>query len=241
MANDAWKALSDDHNSKGEPLPPEPDGPLDDLWEHLTIKQQQLVASGRVTLEELVERVTAAENADLCPRCAAAPVSRTYRRLGLCVSCARQAMTAALDETLLEIEAQREADRIKQRIHRGRESAGLPLPRSGGTSKRHVRPASEYGRAHVPATEIPVGTPLHECRVCGFTWHGTAAEDGLCVECRERAERRETAQAHGDARGEVSSTGKAGADPANKRHTTHAGQRTGQEAGSGRAGARRQM
>jgi rubrerythrin len=99
-------------------------------------------------------------------------------------------LSEALSETLLEIEAQREADVLKQRIHRAREKAGMPLPRSGAKPERRVRPAKEYGAPYVTATEIPVGTPVHECRVCGFTWHSRTAEDDLCVECRERAERR---------------------------------------------------
>lgn len=50
--NAAWKALSDE-------CPDEPDGPLDDLWDGLTIAQQQQVASGRITLEALLEEITA--------------------------------------------------------------------------------------------------------------------------------------------------------------------------------------
>lgn len=133
MANAAWAALRDDVNAKGEPLPPDPDGPLDDLWPHMTVAQQQLVASGRVTVEQLLERVTAAENAELCPRCAGAPVSPVYRRLGLCVTCARRAMNLALEEALLEIEAQREANRLKTAVKRARIAAGLPTPRGGSS------------------------------------------------------------------------------------------------------------
>ena len=103
------------------------------MWPHLTVAQQQLVASGRVTLESLLERVTAAENTDLCPRCAGAPVSTAYSRLGLCLACGRRALNAALEETLTEIEAVREANRIKTRTKRARLAAGLPTPRGGSS------------------------------------------------------------------------------------------------------------
>ena len=129
--NATWRALRDDANSKGDELPPDPDGPLDDLWPHMTVAQQQLVASGRVTIEELLERVTAAENAELCPRCAGAPVSPIYRRLGLCVACGRRALNLALEEVLTEIDAQRECNRLKTATKRARIAAGLPTPRGG--------------------------------------------------------------------------------------------------------------
>lgn len=132
--NAAWQALRDDRSSTGEPLPPDPDGPLDDLWPHLSVAQQQLIASGRTTIEELLDRITAAENSELCPRCAGAPVSAVYRRLGLCVTCGRRALNGALEEVLSEIDARREADVLKQRIHRARIAAGIPTPR-GGTSR----------------------------------------------------------------------------------------------------------
>ena len=132
--NAAWQALRDDRSSTGEPLPPDPDGPLDDLWPHLTVAQQQLIASGRTTIEELLERVTAAENAELCPWCAGAPVSPIYRRLGLCVTCGRRALNGALEEVLCEVEAQREANRLKTATKRARIAAGIPTPR-GGTSR----------------------------------------------------------------------------------------------------------
>jgi len=132
--NATWRALRDDANSKGDPLPGDPDGPLDDLWPHLSVQQQCLVASGKVTFEELVDRITAAENRELCPRCTTAPVSPAYQRLGLCVACARKAMNAALDEVLLEIAAEREGNRIKTATKRARIAAGIPTPR-GGTSR----------------------------------------------------------------------------------------------------------
>ena len=131
--NAMWQALRDDVNAKGTELPPDPDGPLDDLWPHLSVQQQCLVASGKVTFEELVDRITAAENAELCPRCTTAPVSPAYQRLGLCVACARKELNEALDETLIEIEAQREANRLKTGVKRARIAAGLPTPRGGSS------------------------------------------------------------------------------------------------------------
>jgi len=131
--NAAWAKLRDDTNAKGDPLPGDPDGPLDDLWPHLSVQQQCLVASGKVTFEELVDRITAAENRELCPRCTTAPVSPAYQRLGLCVACARKAMNAALDEVLLEIAAEREGNRIKTATKRARLAAGLPTPRGGSS------------------------------------------------------------------------------------------------------------
>lgn len=130
MSTPEWRALSDDHNAAGKPLPAEPGGPWDDLWPHLSVVQQQLVASGRVTFEELLERVTAAADAELCPRCARHPVSAQYGRLGLCAPCARAAMIDAANETLAEIAAGRESAKVRQQVRRARIDAGLPLPRA---------------------------------------------------------------------------------------------------------------
>lgn len=128
--NARWRSLSDTQTSNGKPVPPEPDGPLDDLWPHLSVEQQQLVASGHITFEDLIERITASANAELCPRCAMHPISKQYSRLGLCATCARNAMVDAANETLAEIEAMRDSQAARQRVHRARISAGLPLPRA---------------------------------------------------------------------------------------------------------------
>lgn len=139
MPTAEWSELHDHHNAKGEPLPPEPDGPLDDLWSDLTVAQQQLVASGRITLEELVDRVTAASNAELCPRCCRDTISPVFVKLGLCAACARKARNEALEAKLSELDAQREADMLKQRLHRARVELGLPLPRAQRSDSEETR------------------------------------------------------------------------------------------------------
>lgn len=132
--NQAWRDLRDDVNAKGEPLPADPNDWLDELWAGLSVQQQQLVATGRITLESLIERITAAVDADLCPRCGCDVISPAYPGFGLCLRCVRSEMNAAFEQTLAEIDAQREADRLKQQVHRARIDAGLPTPR-GGTSR----------------------------------------------------------------------------------------------------------
>ena len=124
--NARWRALSDE-------CPPEPDGPLDELWSLLTVAQQQAVASGRIDLEGLLDAITSSSDLELCPRCASDYVPASSQ-LGLCRACARRAANEALEAMLAAVDAQREADMLKQRIHRAREAAGVPLPRSGRTT-----------------------------------------------------------------------------------------------------------
>lgn len=169
MANAAWKALRDDVNAKGEPLQ-EPVGPLDDLWSCLTVKQQQAVACGRIDLEELLEAITAATDAELCPVCSTDYVPPTSR-LGVCPACARRIANERLEAKLRTVDAQREADVLKQRIHRSRVAGGLPLPRSD--------------RNH-PTSDAPVH---RECPTCGALVPDRG-DTGPCSACDERQERR---------------------------------------------------
>ena len=126
MANAAWAALSDDTTASGAPLPLTPHGPYDDLWELLPAAAQQAIARGDVTLEDLLERVTSSEGADLCPRCATRPIR--HSRLGLCTACAFRALADAHNEAYAELEAQREYDVSKQRLKRLREEMGVKAP-----------------------------------------------------------------------------------------------------------------
>ena len=120
--NEAWKALSDE-------CPDEPDGPLDELWSLLTVKQQQAVASGRIDLADLLEAVTTTSDLELCVRCACDYVP-SDSRLGVCPACARRIANERLEGKLRAIDAKREADVLKQRTHRARVELGLPLPRA---------------------------------------------------------------------------------------------------------------
>jgi len=124
--NAAWKSLSDE-------CPDEPDGPLDELWSLLTVAQQQSVASGRIDLEDLLDAITNSGDLELCQRCASDYVPPDSR-LGVCHACARRIANERLEGKLREIDAQREAVVLKQRVHRARVDAGLPLPRSGRTT-----------------------------------------------------------------------------------------------------------
>lgn len=128
-----WGELHDHHNSKGEPLPPEPDGPLDELWSLLTVKQQQAVASGRIDLEELLEVLTTTNDLELCSRCSVDYVPKDSR-LGVCPACARRIANERLEGKLREIDAGREANVLKTATRRARIAAGIPTPR-GGTSR----------------------------------------------------------------------------------------------------------
>lgn len=175
-----WGELHDHHNSKGEPLPPEPDGPLDELWSLLTVKQQQAVASGRIDLEELLESITTTNDLELCSRCSVDYVPKDSR-LGVCHACARRIANERLEGKLREIDAQREADVAKQRVHRRRVELGLPLPRSDRT---------------YPTSDAPVH---RECPICGTLVPDHGA-DGPCVECELRAERRARAASDTGAR-----------------------------------------
>lgn len=180
MATAEWAELRDHHNSKGEPLPPEPDGPLDELFALLTVAQQQAVASGRIDLEDLLDAITTSGDLELCPRCVSDYVP-PRSKLGLCRACARRAANEALEAMLAAVDAQREADMLKQRVHRAREAAGLPLPRSDRT---------------FPASDAPVH---RECPTCGALVPDHGA-DGPCVECELRAERRARAASDTGAR-----------------------------------------
>jgi hypothetical protein len=130
-AHDRWVALSDDNTATGKPVPAAPGGEYDDVWELLTVPQQQAVARGDVSLEYLVELVTAATGAELCPSCCTRPVAGRYAAgFGLCDVCARKAMSEAFRDAIAALDAQREAAMLKQRLHRARISAGVPLPRA---------------------------------------------------------------------------------------------------------------
>jgi len=110
------------------------DRDADELFELLSVSQQQAVARGDVDLMDLLERVTRSAEAELCPRCASRTVSAQYGRLGLCAVCARKAMTEAFEERISELEARRDADRLKKQIQRLRDELEPDRSRRGGPS-----------------------------------------------------------------------------------------------------------
>ncbi|MCK8113972.1 hypothetical protein [Anaerosoma tenue] len=99
----------------------------DELFGLLPVEAQQTIARGDVTLEDLLERVTSSEGAELCPHCARRPIR--HPRLGLCTACARRSLADAHNEAYAELEAQREYDVAKQRLKRVREELGVTAPR----------------------------------------------------------------------------------------------------------------
>ncbi|MDZ4181024.1 MAG: hypothetical protein U1E29_17625 [Coriobacteriia bacterium] len=142
------------------------------------------------SLVELIEDVAddLAGAFDLCPQCMTRPVrSETSQgQRGVCATCWLRHLSERQREKLAEIEAQRDYDGLKQRVHRERVAQGLPLPRG-------PKPLSEYPQVNLVTTGIPIGAVIHECEACGFTWPAVRDVEDVCPECQERRERR-----HGD-------------------------------------------
>lgn len=113
-----------------------------ELFECLTVEQQQACARGEVDLAALVDLITSARGAELCPRCCKRPIRAS--RLDLCDVCTRKALTEACAERIAEVEAQREANLWKKRLQRAREAADVPLPRRDrlGTHEGDMPPHS---------------------------------------------------------------------------------------------------
>lgn len=100
----------------------------DDLWEMLTVEQQQAVARGDVSLEELLELATTAAGAEVCPICCTRPVR--VKSSGWCRPCTTRALNDAFHERIAMVEAYRERTLLKKNLQRAREVAGIPTPRS---------------------------------------------------------------------------------------------------------------
>jgi len=182
MSSEAWRNLRDDRNSRGEPLMPFEPSEYDDLWESLTVEQQQVVARGVITLEELVETITSAADAELCPRCCCRPV-KPMSRFGLCETCHRAALNEALQAKLANVELQKTANVLKTRIRRERIAGNLPRPRT----PRIVATVDAAGRSWEPSD-----SPVHDtCSACSAPFVPHAADERECLPCRERRERRE--------------------------------------------------
>ncbi|NTU70255.1 MAG: hypothetical protein HGB10_00300 [Coriobacteriia bacterium] len=96
-----------------------PDTEFDDLFEHLPVKMQQAIARGDVELDQVLERLTRPSTGELCPSCSVREVD--HESLGLCWTCARKAMNEAFEKTIVELEAKREADRLKKGVQRLRD------------------------------------------------------------------------------------------------------------------------
>lgn len=126
--NLAWRKLSPTRTRDGRPVPSLTEAEYADLWETLSVEQQQLVARGDLSLEGLLDALTSARGAELCPVCCTRPIQIV--KTGLCRPCHRAALTDAQNAILAEIFEERRAATVKQQLHRAREAAGIPLPRS---------------------------------------------------------------------------------------------------------------
>lgn len=155
----------------------------DAYFELLTVPQQQAIARGDVTIEELLERVTSDTEAELCPRCARASVSPRYARVGLCSACAVAAMADAHQEKVYELEAERERTNLKKRVQRLRDEIDPDRPRRPGP---RAPSSADAGRVWI-TTAWPMCV---QCDACGRSFtprDGTAT----CPSCTGRKERRQ--------------------------------------------------
>lgn len=139
------------------------------------------VRAGRLSLLELVESAVAdADGLERCPTCSVYPVrpGTSAGNHGLCAVCWLRRLRDAAAERHATLIVQRDYAMEKQRLHRLRESEGLPLPRS--------RPFGEYGGHRVGPTDDPLRVA---CSTCGEPFTPRAGADE-CSACRERRERR---------------------------------------------------
>lgn len=162
----------------------------DDLFELLTVTQQQAVARGDIKLEDLLERITDSTQLELCPRCCKGTVSQKYERFGLCEACVRIEVTAAHRAKVYELEAERDNARQRKIVQRLRDEIDPNRPRRSRVS---LKSAADYGRLGLQPTEAP---DTERCCVCGqvFVPHG---EGSTCPPCLERAERRDAMRSVG--------------------------------------------
>jgi hypothetical protein len=160
---DRWQALSDE---PGDLVPFEP-GPFDDLWDLLSVRQQQLVARGELSLEQLVDRVTSEPDDDLCPRCCVRVITRP--RLRLCDTCLKRGFRDA--HLLLASDAEALAATVMAKKHsqRARDLADPDRPRGHAP----FRTCDDCGE-RLPA------------RPGGIVVEG----DNVCLSCRDLRERR---------------------------------------------------
>lgn len=106
---------------------------LDDLFESLSVPQQQAVARGDLSLEALLDYIKGATGAELCPRCAVRPIAA--RSNGLCSVCHKHALTEATDAVYAELVASREHAAARQRLKRKREELGVEAPKAPRTTR----------------------------------------------------------------------------------------------------------
>jgi hypothetical protein len=140
VSTDAWKALSDE---PGEPLPFD-DTISDDEWDrwmHYPRKVQEALARGDVTEGELLARIAASADAELCPRCCERPA--TIESTGLCRPCHDKALAAAHREYMAEVAANQERATARQQSKRLRDELGLPPVR--GYLARGIGLSTAYG------------------------------------------------------------------------------------------------
>lgn len=149
------------------------------------------VVAGRVSLVEVVEAALSdlEEEPELCPRCAARPVSQSpgsSRTRGVCYVCILRHLSDMQRETVATLEAQREYAQLRKETQRLRDELDPGRPRS-----------REYNRSVLPSTS-PI---MQECATCGrpFPPHGESFE---CAECLGLRARRDSARRRRAAPGE---------------------------------------
>lgn len=150
----------------------------EELFEVLPVSLQQCIARGEVSLEQLLEDLTSAKDAEICPWCGSRSVAS--KQLGVCHVCARKRLTEIQEERLSALEALREANRIKTRVKRMHDEL------EPGRPKRIQRrfSAQECGRWMQP-TNSPV---MRSCTACGHPFPDRG--ESVCAACEERVGRR---------------------------------------------------
>jgi hypothetical protein len=180
--NDAWKALSDTHNSKGQFVSPEPDAMVADeppvvvpsVLTKWFVQFRADILAGRVSLEQIIDATDADmqdSQSELCPDCGRRAVRdhRTGRASyqGVCATCWLYRLRDKHLERLAELEAQTACNQAKQRVRRQRDEMDPDRQRV----PRLMRPCDSCGRPFaVPLTVNP--------------------DESRCITCRERDERR---------------------------------------------------
>lgn len=150
--NEKWRALRDDVTADGRPV--ETTDPLD-VWHLLTPEQQQHIARGDFTLDDLLERIVGAQGAETCPRCCERPI--TVLQTGLCKPCHRAAMTEAQRLVMAELIRQKDSVMVKKQVQRLRDEIDPDRPR-----RQVRRPFGEYNQ-FVHSTNAPL---MVACTTC---------------------------------------------------------------------------
>lgn len=149
---------------------------LGDLFECLTVAQQQAVARHEIDLEDLLERLTATSTSEeLCPKCACRFIGKN--RFGWCDVCMRRQLSTAFRDELSTLDARREADALKQQVCRDRRKYGIN-PRLNAPS---VKTSEDYGGRSTTTSDEPL--PLAVCQLCGEPFRQHDDEQAVCFAC----------------------------------------------------------